>query len=551
MQTDNQAIIEHRFIRDLKSCGAMDSYKDDSEKQHIARQIEKAFRDSFCRAVSEAAALDVNPDDPFGDIQDRLGLKAAEKQRNFVRSGLFNKKLRRFEIAAYYSGKYARLDYYRNNQTKAIRKAMRSAYWRGRVHALSFIEQAYGDSDFPGVSPYNEWGYFHENLIQPWHKRVKAWAKAPISDRLVCPPDLIYSTYLLAGKLTEQSKHRSGRHIKMIPLHDVEAKPLEWLWHNRFPAKMVNVLAGEAGVGKSYLSLYMATQLTTGGDWPDCENMIEPGTVLLFTDEESLEYAVKPRLEAHGADCSKVLAFDCIQTGDDEESQESFALDTAIKELEDLLETIPDCRLIIFDPINSYLGEIKENSNKEVRQGLTKLSRIADKWDVTILCITHLNKKWDISTMHRVMGSTAFTSVARAVWCVRFDEVDEERDEEPPRLFAHVKSNFCNRPTALRYHIVDNKVQFLEGQERINIDSLIQKAKKTGGKKASKKEAITAWLKERIGDEPVLADELKAEARGRGFNWRYVQYISNDLGIHKEKSEAHGNKSVWMKETDE
>lgn len=345
-----------------------------------------------------------------------------------------------------------------------------------------------------------------------------------------------------------KTERSSGvRQIKMIPLANVEAKELEWLWNNRFPAKMVNVLAGEAGVGKSYLSLYMATQLTTGGDWPDCENTIEPGTVLLFTDEESLEYAVKPRLQKHGADCSKVLAFDCIQTGDDEESQESFALDSAIQELEDLLDTIPDCRLIIFDPINSYLGDIKENSNKEVRQGLTKLSRIADKWGVTILCITHLNKKWDISTMHRVMGSTAFTSVARAVWCVRFDDVDEEEelDKEPPRLFAHVKSNFCKRPTALRYEIVDDKVKFLEGQEYVNINTLVQKAKKSGGKKAGKKEAITAWLKERIGDEPVLADDLKAEADEKGFYWRYVQTVANDAGIIKEKSDQHGGKSIW------
>ena len=362
------------------------------------------------------------------------------------------------------------------------------------------------------------------------------------------PPNILTTVkqFLKNGhKPPRNEKAKSSvRRMKIISLADVEAKQLEWLWHNRFPAKMVNVLAGEAGVGKSYLSLYIATQLTTGKDWPDCQNTIEPGTVLLFTDEESLEYAVKPRLIAQGADCSKVMAFECIQTGDDEDSHESFALDSTIQELEDLLATIPDCRLIIFDPINSYLGEIKENSNKEVRQGLTKLSRIAEKWGVTILCITHLNKKWDISTMYRVMGSTAFTSVARAVWCVQFEDVDEdeELDGDPPRLFAHVKSNFCRRPTALRYEITDDKIVFLEGQQRVNINALVGKARKTGGRQSSKKDAIAVWLKERLGCDPVLADDLKAEAQAKEFGWRQVQSVANDQGIKKDKSDEFSGK---------
>jgi hypothetical protein len=190
------------FLHDLKNCGMMEIYHGDPEKQKVSLQIEQQFRNSFSQAASEAASLTVDPDDPYMDIYDRLGLKAAEKQRNYIRCSFYNKKLRRLEMDAYYHDRRAPLEYYRTNLNRAIQRAMRLAYWRGRHHALSFIEQAYGNSDFPAGSRYIQWDYFHEKLIIPWAKDVKAWAAGPIEPaqgmRYRCAPDLVCSAFELA-----------------------------------------------------------------------------------------------------------------------------------------------------------------------------------------------------------------------------------------------------------------------------------------------------------------------------------------------------------------
>lgn len=334
----------------------------------------------------------------------------------------------------------------------------------------------------------------------------------------------------------------SGR-LVTIPLSDVEAKEIQWLWPNRFPAGMLSLLVGNPGVGKSFLTMYMCSRITTGKDWPDSDNNIEPGSVLLFSDEESLEYAIKPRLESHGADCSKVFAVEHIKRSDG--FPDTFSIDEHMTGLRLYLDTLPDCRLMIFDPITAYLGAVNANSNAEVRGALAGLQNLAQERNITVLGINHFSKKSDIDAIYRTLGSTAFVAAARSAWAVVLEKQDEECEDEPGRLFLPIKSNYSINPSGLRYEIIDGEVVFDDGENRVDIDAIMQKAKTTGGMKASKKEAIVSWLKETIGSEPVLADDLQDEASEKGFSWRYVQRVANDEGVIKEKSGQHNGKYVW------
>lgn len=56
------------------------------------------------------------------------------------------------------------------------------------------------------------------------------------------------------------------------------------------------------------------------------------------------------------------------------------------------------------------------NQANYVRQTLEPLLMFAEKFNCTILCITHLSKaKRDISLLDRIIGSQAFTALARVV----------------------------------------------------------------------------------------------------------------------------------------
>ena len=79
-----------------------------------------------------------------------------------------------------------------------------------------------------------------------------------------------------------------------------------WLWPKRIPLGYLTLLAGEPQVGKSYLTLDIATRVSKGGPWPDESaheqaagaNGLGPGSVLLISIEGSWRNTIRPQLEA-------------------------------------------------------------------------------------------------------------------------------------------------------------------------------------------------------------------------------------------------------------
>ncbi len=500
--------------------GVLWPYPADPQERAVYIKAERQFRKGFLESALQAAKLTPDGDDPYVDIYERLKLNRIWQQRRQVK--------------------------------ESPSDASRLAYWRGRTHGLEYVQQAYYDTDFADRSEYNGWDYFHERLVKPWADEVKAWAEQPVDGRYILPPDLIYEAREIAKqegiepsplpKIAVPACPSKSR-IETIQLSDVEGKAIQWFWPNRIPAGMLSLLVGNPGVGKSFLTMYICAVVSTGRDWPDAANVLPPGSVLLFSDEESLEYAIKPRLDAHQADCTKIHAVPHIILPDG--NPDSFTIDEHIQVLREHLASMPDCRLLIFDPITAYLGAVNANNNAEVRGALIGLQRLAQDSGVTVLGINHFSKKAELDAIHRILGSTGFVAAARSVWAVIQEKQDDDGDDEPPRLLIPVKTNYSVAPTTLRFHLTDGRVVFDEGQHRVDIDSILQKAKKTGGQRANKKDEIAGWLSGRIGSETVLADELQAEAEAKGFTWSYVQKVATEVGVVKSKSTEHGGKSVW------
>ena len=59
---------------------------------------------------------------------------------------------------------------------------------------------------------------------------------------------------------------------KKIPvfrcLKVVGSKNIKWLWIERFPKGKLSIIAGDPGLGKSQVSLWMAAAVSNGGQWP-------------------------------------------------------------------------------------------------------------------------------------------------------------------------------------------------------------------------------------------------------------------------------------------
>ena len=108
-------------------------------------------------------------------------------------------------------------------------------------------------------------------------------------------------------------------------------------------------------------------------------------------------------------------------------------LDLDIPAIEKQLETNSNIRLIIIDPISNYLGDVSMVAEQEVRSIMIPLKRAAEKFNVAIVIVMHLNKKSDLDAISRVGGAMAFVGVARCSWLfARNVQEPEDGETEMP-----------------------------------------------------------------------------------------------------------------------
>jgi len=165
-------------------------------------------------------------------------------------------------------------------------------------------------------------------------------------------------------------------------LDEVELKEVCWLWQDRIPLGKLTLLAGEAGIGKSLLTLDIAARISTGTAWPDERGKPDIGSVLICTSEDDTEDTVGVRLAAAGADLNKVAHVENV-----------FDMNEVVEIATKTLKSTGDIRLIILDPLTEFLGNADSHKNAEVRRALTPLISFASEHSVAILGVTHYSKR--------------------------------------------------------------------------------------------------------------------------------------------------------------
>jgi hypothetical protein len=204
----------------------------------------------------------------------------------------------------------------------------------------------------------------------------------------------------------------------LISLADVQSRPIEWLWPGRIARGKVTLLAGDPGLGKSFLTLDLAARVSRGSPWPDAPDASAPlGGVVLLSAEDDVEDTIRPRLDAAGADVHRIKLLQAVRHNYRENQKEAiFSLVTDLPALEAAILAVPGCQLVVIDPITAYLGETDSHKNAEIRGLIAPLAALAAKYGVAIVCVTHLNKSGSGPAIYRSIGSIAFVAAARAVW---------------------------------------------------------------------------------------------------------------------------------------
>jgi RecA-family ATPase len=255
--------------------------------------------------------------------------------------------------------------------------------------------------------------------------------------------------------------------------------------------------------------------------------------VLLLSAEDDAGDTIRPRLDAAGADCSRINILEAVW-GADDEGKRIFSMGRDIQALEDAISKLTDCRLVIIDPISAYLDGTDSNKNSDVRGLLAPMAEFAAQNKIAVIAISHLNKNAAGSAMYRTTGSLAFTAAARAVYIVSKDKDNPER-----RLLMPVKNNIAKDNTGLAYSVgtSENGQPVIEWELQpvlITADEALTPAD------SSEDRTDTDWavdfLQDLLSKGPVQASVVHRDARQASISKKSLRRAQEKLGIKPEKS---------------
>ena len=310
----------------------------------------------------------------------------------------------------------------------------------------------------------------------------------------------------------------------VITMSTVERESVTWVWDRRIALGKLNLIAGEPGEGKSILTMDVAARLTTGTAFPDGGSGIS-GDVLLLSAEDGPSDTIAPRLDAAGADSSRVHLLRAIQRTDGKErhldlSRDLEPLEYAIREYKP--------RVVIVDPLSAYLGRVDSWKDSQVRELLSPLAKMANDHQCAMVGVMHLSKSSGRKALHRFIGSIGFTAAARVAMVVAVDPEDDAR-----RYLLPVKNNVSLPAETLAFRIVDQKIEWEpEPVKGITADSVMNGFPTD---QAESKGAVE-FVREILADgEWVPAKTLVAEARANGINPSALQRAKARLNVENRR----------------
>lgn len=237
--------------------------------------------------------------------------------------------------------------------------------------------------------------------------------------------------------------------------------------------------------------------------------------MLYQTAEDGLADTIKPRLEAAGADCSRVLVID--------ESQRELTL--CDERLEQAVGQT-GAKLIVLDPIQAYLGnDVDMHRANEVRPVLKRLAAMAERTGCAVILIGHMNKAQGLKSGYRGLGSIDFRAAARSVLVV-----GRLKKDPTVRVVAQDKNSLAPEGKSIAF-LLDGEHGFQwKGACDLSVDEVLS----GGGKLQTKTTQMEEEL-ERMLTEAVSAEAVMSRARELGVSERTLMIAKKNLGIVSEK----------------
>jgi RecA-family ATPase len=338
---------------------------------------------------------------------------------------------------------------------------------------------------------------------------------------------------LANGNGAEPAKTREPKTPEplIITMDQIKAEKVDWLWRNRIPIGRITLLDGDPGSGKSTLSLVVASAVSRGVALPFGEKPKAPANVLLMSCEDGYGDTIRPRLDTAGADVSRIASPNPGRGLATTMLNASF-IEQAVK--------VVGPALVIVDPIVAFARGKNTDKANEVRELLSPLMSIAERYALACLVIRHFTKQVDARAMYRGAGSVDFMAACRSAFIIV--ESEEEKDM---RVLAQVKNSLGPKSPSLGFYI-DEK-GFRWGREVDTDAEGLLTASRTDSRRREKSqmEAAKHFLEEALSKGPQPSNDLKEEAEAVGISGRTLWRAKEELEIQASKERGSGE--WWWK----
>jgi hypothetical protein len=318
----------------------------------------------------------------------------------------------------------------------------------------------------------------------------------------------------------------------VITMADVTPEPVDWQWNPYIPKRKVTLLEGDPGQGKTWLALAIAAAATCGRT-PWSGAPCPPADVLYLSAEDGLADTLRPRLDAAGADVTRVHCLTgWTAQGADNEAPLSGGVTLADVEL--LGQVIGDKHpvLVVIDPLQAYLGSrVDIHRANETRPILAGLAVLAEQYGCAMLLIRHLSKAPQDRAVYRGLGSIDFAAAARSILLAGQDPQAPNR-----RVLVHVKSSLAPLGPSLGYELREGQLLWT-GVSDITAEAMLRPNQPEEERSAV--EEAADFLRDFLADGEQPTTEVIRSAKRAGIQEKTLRRAKQGL-VKARKSPATG-----------
>lgn len=328
----------------------------------------------------------------------------------------------------------------------------------------------------------------------------------------------------------------TNSHAVATRMSEIRPRGISWLWPGRLALGKLSLIVGDPGQSKSTLIAAIAAHVSTGRAWPD-GSPCPQGSVLMASAEDDPEDTIRPRLDAAGADPTRIHLLEHVIAVDGR--REHFGLHH-VDELDALLTSLGDVVMVSIDPISAYTGEADSHKNADVRGLLAPLSAIAAKHRVALLAVSHLNKGTSAAAIYRTSGSLGFVAASRACLLVATPE-----DQPDLRYLLTIKNNLAKKDGGVSYRVCASEgevpyVEWVPGSIDVSADEALAIS---SPEETSATRDCAQWLTCMLASGPQAAKKVQSEAGQYGFTPKVLRRARERLGVQPRKADF---KEGWV-----